>query len=236
MNLKIKVALWGVFFMFLGGVLLWQGISMAWVSWTNRVPTKLSCEAYISKGTKARWVHLSGCYVDARHAVIIYEKGHKSAEQGSKHLYTHAFVPLRKGPKDRSPVKVLKLIAHPGHVRFVQTYLKLKKRGPYAKRAAFEKKHAKRLRRLETVRGVLRFGNKLNHTGYEQLRLKTPYRLAQPYAVLDEGRKPEGTVGLMLAAASSIFILAGIGIFGKGLRAKEPPDKVQDGIDALLDS
>ncbi len=234
--MKLKLALGGVFLLALGSMTVWRGIKDLVVSVRETQPTKMTCAEYHQKRPNLRWLHLTDCRVDYRKAQLFDYNGTPQTKRPSEMLSPIFVVAIRpKDPQYRGFVQLLMRVEAQNIRNLLHLLFEYKATGKTNELQQLLRDKQTQLVALQEVRGLASFSDGTSGRLHNKMRDHYPDHLAARYGLIEEGRNPPGNAGWILVAFGSIFLLAGIGLLLRSLRAKED-DTAQEVIKNILNA
>lgn len=234
--MKLKLALWGIFFIALGSMTLWRGVKDLVVSVHEKQPTRMTCTEYHQKRPMKRWLHLTNCRVDYRKAQFFDYSGKPQTQRPSALISPIFVVAIRPNdPNYRGFVQLLMRVEAQNKRHLLHLLFEHKAKGNTQAFQQLLRDKEKQLVAVQEIRGFVSFSDGVSGKLHSKMRDHYPDNLAARYGLLEEGRNPPGSVGWILVAFGGVVLLAGLGLLLRSLRTKED-DAAQEVVSHLLHS
>lgn len=168
----------------IGTILTFAGANEVCLAFQNREQVEMSLAEFVRNRPASRWVKLTGCRVG--YHGMVYTAGTRKGRT----TLSDVSVPVTADGNTHRPVAVVLCVADR---REASTVANFRTMGT----------------RTETIEGVVR-GGFLYSGMNKKLQKLAPWKLADSYAIIDEGRKPDMQVGAtLLGLGAGMLALAG---------------------------
>ena len=148
----------------IGAILTVAGVNEVWLAYRNSEQVEMSQAQYLRERPEGRWVKLTGCRV--AYGGMVYRS---TVRRGTTRL-SDVSMPVYADANTRQPVTVVLCAADKRERGIVMNYRTMGTR-------------------TETIEGVVRGG--MFYSGMsKKLQELAPWKLADSYVIIDEGRKP----------------------------------------------
>jgi hypothetical protein len=176
---------------------LWAGGQGVYEAVRDRTPQSMTCDEAQTTPPSAAWIHLTGCRVNVMEAAYKTRLGVPTGD---------IFIPL--APRDRrasGPVHFVLATKDPDIVAVAKEMAALDGKDTGAA-FAFLAKNAKRLIRDKDVTGMVQSGIDKDDKLHRRLR-ELNKDLVADFVVVDEGRRPNPLVSLLLLVGGLALVL-----------------------------
>jgi hypothetical protein len=168
----------------LGPIMVFAGSQELWLALTNRAPIEMSLADFLHAPPQGRWVRLTGCRVG--YGGMVY----RETLRGGVSTLSDVSVPVLTGGNVKEPVGVVLCVADKRERAVVARYRTMGMP-------------------TETIEGVIRGGPFYNGMS-PQLQKLAPWKLADRYVIIDEGRRPSiQTALIMLGVGTALMVWIG---------------------------
>ena len=169
----------------LGGILTLGGLNELWLALQSREQVEMPMSEFVRARPSSRWVKLTGCRV--AYPLMVYA----ATVRNGTATYNNVSVPVYPNSNTVPPVSVVLCVADRRELGVVMN-------------------HRTMGTRTETIEGVIRGGP--FYSGFsKKLAERAPWKLADSYVIIDEGKKPSvGSALLMLGGGVALLALFGL--------------------------